>query len=70
MEIAFDRKKEYITRFVLRSLYFWKTYSDCQITEYLSINAAQKIIQEKKTVRKLEKEKRKARKKARDQSRK
>ena len=60
MEIAFDGK-EYIARFVLRSLYFWKSFSDCQITDFLNIDLAQNIIRDKKKERKQRKERRKLR---------
>jgi transposase len=66
--IAFDRKKDYITSFVLRSLYFWKTYSDCQITDFLDLGVAQNIIHVKKKQRKLRKERRNLRKFRRNQS--
>jgi hypothetical protein len=46
-EIAYD-KKQYISSFVQRSLYFWKAYSDCQITDFLPLYLAQNIINSKK----------------------
>ena len=50
-------KKDYISSFVLRSLYHWKVYSDCQITDSLDLNLAQELITTKKTQRKQRKQK-------------